>query len=133
MRSRRRIVMERVMLNTVAHACVTWRVSDADLAIAIGGCREKSSAAEPTLTPVKVKTVEMNPAGKGVRYSANVATFVTLLLVPVIYAIFVLDLKLVKWEAVGGHTDGIRKFKETTGQFCLSLKKGSGGADDRHG
>jgi hypothetical protein len=24
----------------------------------------------------------------------------------VIYAIFVLDLKLVKWEAVGGHTDG---------------------------
>jgi hypothetical protein len=27
-----------------------------------------------------------------------VATFVTLLLVPVIYAIFVLDLKLVKWE-----------------------------------
>jgi multidrug efflux pump subunit AcrB len=36
----------------------------------------------------------------------SVATFVTLLLVPVIYAIFVLDLKLVKWEAVGGHTDG---------------------------
>jgi len=27
-----------------------------------------------------------------------VATFITLLLVPVIYAIFVLDLKLVKWE-----------------------------------
>ena len=26
------------------------------------------------------------------------ATFVTLLLVPVLYAIFVLDLKLVKWE-----------------------------------
>ncbi|HEY9500935.1 MAG TPA: hypothetical protein VIR01_04815, partial [Pyrinomonadaceae bacterium] len=26
------------------------------------------------------------------------ATFVTLLLVPVIYSIFVLDLKLVKWE-----------------------------------
>jgi hypothetical protein len=24
----------------------------------------------------------------------------------VIYAIFVLDLKLVKWEAAGGHTDG---------------------------
>ncbi|HMB27263.1 MAG TPA: efflux RND transporter permease subunit, partial [Blastocatellia bacterium] len=36
----------------------------------------------------------------------SVATFVTLLLVPVIYAIFVLDLKLVKWDAVGGHTDG---------------------------
>jgi hypothetical protein len=29
-----------------------------------------------------------------------VATFVTLLLVPVLYAIFVLDLKLVRWEAV---------------------------------
>ena len=28
----------------------------------------------------------------------TVATFVTLLLVPVLYAIFVLDLKLVKWE-----------------------------------
>jgi hypothetical protein len=27
-----------------------------------------------------------------------VATFVTLLLVPVMYSIFVLDLKLVKWE-----------------------------------
>jgi Cu/Ag efflux pump CusA len=26
------------------------------------------------------------------------ATFVTLLLVPVVYAIFVLDLKLVKWD-----------------------------------
>jgi multidrug efflux pump subunit AcrB len=30
-----------------------------------------------------------------------VATFITLLLVPVIYSIFVLDLKLVKWEARG--------------------------------
>jgi Cu/Ag efflux pump CusA len=29
----------------------------------------------------------------------TVATVVTLLLVPVLYAIFVLDLKLVKWEA----------------------------------
>jgi multidrug efflux pump subunit AcrB len=28
----------------------------------------------------------------------TLATFVTLLLVPVLYAIFVLDLKLVKWE-----------------------------------
>jgi multidrug efflux pump subunit AcrB len=28
----------------------------------------------------------------------SVATFITLLLVPVLYAIFVLDLKLVKWE-----------------------------------
>jgi hypothetical protein len=30
----------------------------------------------------------------------SVATFITLLLVPVIYAIFVLDRKLVKWEQV---------------------------------
>jgi len=29
----------------------------------------------------------------------TVATFVTLLLVPVLYAICVLDLKMVKWEA----------------------------------
>jgi hypothetical protein len=27
-----------------------------------------------------------------------VATFITLLLVPVIYSIFVLDLKLIKWD-----------------------------------
>jgi hypothetical protein len=31
------------------------------------------------------------------------ATFVTLLLVPVLYAIFVLDLKIVKWEASQHH------------------------------
>jgi multidrug efflux pump subunit AcrB len=35
----------------------------------------------------------------------TVATFVTLLLVPVLYAIFVLDLKLVKWE--GAETAGL--------------------------
>jgi multidrug efflux pump subunit AcrB len=29
----------------------------------------------------------------------TLATFVTLILVPVLYAIFVLDLKIVKWEA----------------------------------
>jgi hypothetical protein len=29
------------------------------------------------------------------------ATFITLLLVPVIYSIFVLDLKLIKWEIPG--------------------------------
>jgi len=33
----------------------------------------------------------------------TVATFVTLVLVPVIYAIFVKDLKLVKWEAIESH------------------------------
>lgn len=31
----------------------------------------------------------------------SVATFITLLLVPVLYSIFVLDLKLVKWETIG--------------------------------
>ena len=35
----------------------------------------------------------------------SVATFVTLLLVPVLYAIFVLDLKLVKWETTGARSD----------------------------
>ena len=34
----------------------------------------------------------------------SVATVVTLLMVPVLYAIFVLDLKLVKWETIGKHT-----------------------------
>jgi hypothetical protein len=29
------------------------------------------------------------------------ATFITLLLVPVIYSIFVLDLKLIQWETAG--------------------------------
>ena len=33
------------------------------------------------------------------------ATFITLLLVPVIYSVFVLDLKLVKWERVGAHDE----------------------------
>jgi multidrug efflux pump subunit AcrB len=33
----------------------------------------------------------------------TVATFVTLLLVPVLYAVFVLDLKLVKWEQSGSY------------------------------
>ena len=29
-----------------------------------------------------------------------IATFITLLLVPVLYSIFVLDLKLIRWETV---------------------------------
>src|SRR5215813_2035100 len=36
------------------------------------GCREKSAAAEQAPVVVKVKTVEMNPISKGVRYSANI-------------------------------------------------------------
>lgn len=35
-----------------------------------------------------------------------IATFITLLLVPVLYAIFVLDLKLVKWESDTVHSTG---------------------------
>ena len=35
----------------------------------------------------------------------SVATFITLLLVPVIYAIFVLDLKIVKWQEVQGSAE----------------------------
>jgi len=38
-----------------------------------------------------------------------VATFITLLLVPVIYSIFVLDLKLIKWETKGTETDVAQK------------------------
>jgi multidrug efflux pump subunit AcrB len=37
----------------------------------------------------------------------SVATFITLLLVPVIYSIFVLDLKLVKWEKDSTSTDAL--------------------------
>ncbi|HKX32493.1 MAG TPA: efflux RND transporter permease subunit, partial [Blastocatellia bacterium] len=37
----------------------------------------------------------------------SVATVVTLLLVPVIYAIFVLDLKLVKWKTAGAQVESI--------------------------
>jgi hypothetical protein len=33
----------------------------------------------------------------------SVATFVELLLVPVLYGIFVLDLKLIKWEMMEKH------------------------------
>jgi len=36
----------------------------------------------------------------------TLATVVTLLMVPVLYAICVLDLKIVKWEAPGGHRAG---------------------------
>ena len=38
-----------------------------------------------------------------------VATFVTLLLVPVIYSIFVLDLKLIKWETTGEAKEIVHK------------------------
>ena len=39
------------------------------------------------------------------------ATFITLLLVPVIYAIFVLDLKLVKWESASEHSDLVSTYR----------------------
>jgi hypothetical protein len=37
-----------------------------------------------------------------------VATFITLLLVPVFYSILFLDLKWIKWETNGGPTGGPR-------------------------
>jgi hypothetical protein len=43
-----------------------------------------------------------------------VATFVTLVLVPVIYAIFVKDLKLVKWETVEPHIGDDTPYHEST-------------------
>jgi RND family efflux transporter MFP subunit len=36
------------------------------------GCREKTAAAEPAPVAVKIKTVELNPLNKGIRYSANI-------------------------------------------------------------
>ena len=38
-----------------------------------------------------------------------VATVVTLILVPVLYSIFVLDLKIIRWEAVEGTTEGAQE------------------------
>ena len=35
----------------------------------------------------------------------GVATFITLLLVPVLYSIFVMDLKIVRWGTVESHVD----------------------------
>ncbi len=40
----------------------------------------------------------------------GVATFITLLLVPVLYSIFVLDLRIVKWE---GPNEGLRREHST--------------------
>jgi Cu/Ag efflux pump CusA len=42
----------------------------------------------------------------------SVATFIELLLVPVLYAIFVLDLKIVKWETVGEHSSATEMASE---------------------
>jgi Cu/Ag efflux pump CusA len=39
----------------------------------------------------------------------GVATFITLLLVPVLYAMFVLDLKWVKWQSVAEHASSEQK------------------------
>ncbi len=40
----------------------------------------------------------------------TVATFITLLMVPVLYSIFVLDLKILTWEAERGAGDGAVEF-----------------------
>ena len=49
----------------------------------------------------------------------SVATFITLLLVPVIYAIFVLDLKWVKWDSPG---NAEQLDRETTGTAPLTVQ-----------
>jgi Cu/Ag efflux pump CusA len=44
----------------------------------------------------------------------GVATFITLLLVPVLYSIAVLDLRIVKWEArTAGEIAGMQEDRET--------------------
>ncbi|HKC85318.1 MAG TPA: efflux RND transporter permease subunit [Blastocatellia bacterium] len=73
----------------------------------------------------------------------SVATFVTLLLVPVIYTIFVLDLKLVKWEPPGAEEEhqapggierpeGVPPFSslDLGGQVARAVAR-SGGAPDK--
>src|SRR5438105_3903257 len=44
------------------------------------------------------------------------ATFITLLLVPVIYAIFVLDLKLVKWSKTEPHDTAVAEKELATNE-----------------
>ncbi|HKX29019.1 MAG TPA: efflux RND transporter periplasmic adaptor subunit [Blastocatellia bacterium] len=41
-------------------------------ALPLAGCRERATAAGPAPVAVRVQTVELNPAGKGVRYAANI-------------------------------------------------------------
>jgi multidrug efflux system membrane fusion protein len=41
-------------------------------AIPLIGCREKTATAEQAAVAVRIKTVEMNPVSRGVRYSANI-------------------------------------------------------------
>jgi multidrug efflux pump subunit AcrB len=56
----------------------------------------------------------------------SIATFVTLLLVPVIYAIFVLDLKLVRWEATAekeGH-QAHAGFEQSNGELVMAAAVG---------
>jgi multidrug efflux pump subunit AcrB len=43
-----------------------------------------------------------------------VATFITLLLVPVFYSIFVLDLKWIKWETAENRREAIKTEPATT-------------------
>ncbi len=68
-------------------------------------CEEPVPPAEYTLTLEQAVATAlehnlrvMNASLETEKSEEKVATFVTLLLVPVLYAIFVLDLKLVQWE-----------------------------------
>jgi len=50
----------------------------------------------------------------------TIATFVTLLLVPVLYSIFVLDLKLIKWEVPAVTEPAPAEAELVTGSFDYS-------------
>src|ERR1044071_6596716 len=50
-----------------------------------------------------------------------VATFITLRLVPVIYAIFVLDLKLVKWDTI--HKERIKVSATQSGECAFEASR----------
>lgn len=56
-----------------------------------------SAAARPR--PKEHPLLRLNYRGRIVSYLFMVATVVTLLLVPVLYAIFVIDLRLIAWTA----------------------------------
>ena len=55
----------------------------------------------------------------------TIATFVTLLLVPVMYSIFVLDLKLIKWEtpAAAEPTPAVEPTDPSSSLLSLAMNK----------
>src|SRR6476469_2797937 len=63
-----------------------------------------------TILALFPRALEGGPLWKPLCYAQigglTVATFITLLLVPVFYSIFVLDLKWIKWKTTRGQTGG---------------------------